>query len=405
MSLDLMSSISKNVFTVPINTAIQPTLTDTFADYLVQLVKNDLASLRTLAKLTASTFSYKQPLKHIVLTEGNQTVQFNLFLFLNGISPVDIQVGALNDIVKPKNTLEYLRESHNNPIQPFIMMTDGTNISKSIGQNRSQLKRLISGANIAFDDEYLSKIQLNNNVPIIFSTESMRDYHYLCHFYHMCMNCYSDDLLIYELSAEEREWITQIFIPWGKEILCNANLDITKKQKKNKTNLPQNSIENFLSLFVRKKEQSHIYPEDLYASYLKYLASKDRDTSPIEKAPFIKFVKKLDGYEYGRYHIRETSSHEGSNRYAFKNMELDELSLKNYIEKSESPLQNTYNLKDDLEIITSHYQNLFDSVVSPNINEKIKLQHNPSAKIVRKPKNEQPKKIEFLQKVTKTIEQ
>ena len=86
-------------------------------------------------------------------------------------------------------------------------------------------------------------------------------------------------------------------------------------------------------------------------------------------------------------------------------MELDELSLKNYIEKSESPLQNTYNLKDDLEIITSHYQNLFDSVVSPNINEKIKLQHNPSAKIVRKPKNEHPKKIEFLQKVTKTIEQ
>ncbi len=85
-------------------------------------------------------------------------------------------------------------------------------------------------------------------------------------------------------------------------------------------------------------------------------------------------------------------------------MELDEVALNNYIEKKESPIQDTYNLKEDLEVITVHYKNLFDSVTSPDIDEKIKMQSKTGARIVRVSKSEQPEKFETLQKVTRTIQ-
>lgn len=403
MLFDHMNNMQKNVITVPINTTIKPTLTDTLANYLCQLAENDLDSLRTLAKLTAATFSYQQPLQYLVLTEGNILGQRNLLLFLNFVAPVMPQVGVLNTILKSQNTLDYLIESNNNPTLPFIILLDGTNTSKNSKQERSQLTRLISGSSMTFKDAYVTNVRLNNNAPIVFSAESMSDYQFLSSYSHMSMKLYCDDELTYIPSTKEREWLTQIFIPWGKEILCNANLDITKKRKNNNPNSSKNSIEEFLNLFVRKKEKAHIYPEDLYASYLRYSNSKGTNPQLIKKAPFIKLIKGLKRYEYCKYHIRDTSSHKGSNRWAFKNMELDEVALNNYIEKKESPTQDTYNLKEDLEVITEHYRNLFDPVISPDTKEKIKLQSKPSARIVRTSNNEQPNHFETFQKVTKTI--
>lgn len=404
MKLDPMNGIQKQIITVPINTTIKPTLTDTLSSYLNQLVKNDLDSLRTLAKLTAATFSYHQPLQHLILTESDIIGLGNLSTFLNHIAPVIEHPIDLNHLLKQKNALNYLTESNNNPSTPFIMLTNGKNIAKNGNAERSRLIKLISGASITFKDPYVSEIHLRNNVPIIFAAESMNDYQFLSKYNHMCMNLYCDNLLDYKPSKEEKEWLTQVFLPWGKEILCNSNLDITKKKKTNRQNSSKNSIEEFLNLFVRKKMESNIYPDALYASYLKYFASSNTNTHAITKGAFIKHVKALEGYDYRRYHIRHTATHKGSNKYAFRNIELNKKALNNYIEKNEFPIQDTYNLEKDLELITEHYKNIFDSVISPDTNDKIKTQPTTGAKVIRGSENEQPKAFEKFQKVTGTIE-
>lgn len=404
MKLDPMNGIQKQIITVPINTTIKPTLTDTLSSYLNQLVKNDLDSLRTLAKLTAATFSYHQPLQHLILAESDIIGLGNLLIFLNHISPVMQQAIDLNHLLKQKNALNFLTKSNSNPSTPLIMLTQGKNIAKNGNAERSQLIKLISGASIIFKDPYVSEIRLRNNVPIIFAAESMNDYRFLSKYHHMRMNLYSDNLLDYKPSKEEKEWLTQVFLPWGKEILCNSNLDITKKKKTNRQNSSKNSIEKFLNLFVRKKPKSNIYPDALYASYLKYFTSNSTNTHAITKGAFIKHVKALEGYDYRQYHIRHTATHKGSNKYAFRNIELNETALNNYIEKNEIPIQDTYNLEEDLKLITEHYKNIFDSVISPDTNEKIKLQPTTGAKVIRGSENEQPKAFEKFQKVTGTIE-
>lgn len=403
MNLEPMNEIQKQVIAVPINTTIKPLLTDSLISYLGQLVGNDLDSLRTLGKLTAATFSYQQPLQHLILTESDTIGLFNLLIFLNHIAPTIEQPIDLNHLLKHKNALNFLIESNNNPSTPLIMLTYGRNIAKNGNTERSQLIKLISGASITFKDPYVSEIRLRNNSPIVFAAESMNDYQFLSKYHHMCMNLYCDNLLNYEPSKEEREWLTQIFLPWSKEILCNSNLDITKKQKKGRQNFSKNSIEKFLNLFVRKKSGANIYPDTLYNAYLKYFSSNNTNTHAITKGAFIKQIKTLEGYDYRQYHIRHTATHKGSNKYAFRNIELDETALNNYIEKNEIPIQDTYNIKEDLELITEHYKNLFDTVISPGTNEKIKMQHQPNARIVRASPTEQPKPFEKIQKVTKTI--
>lgn len=403
MKLDPMNGIQKQIITVPINTTIKPTLTDTLSSYLNQLVKNDLDSLRTLAKLTAATFSYHQPLQHLILAESDIIGLNNLLIFLNHIAPVIEQPIDLNHLLKQKNALDCLIESNNNPSTPLIMLTHGKNIAKNGNTERSQLIKLISGASITFKDPYVSEIRLRNNVPIIFAAESMNDYQFLSKYHHMRMNLYCDDLLDYKPSKEEKEWLTQVFLPWGKEILCNSNLDITKKKKTNRQNSSKNSIEEFLNLFVRKKPESNVYPDALYASYLKYFASNSTNTHAITKGA-LKHVKALEGYDYRQYHIRHTATHKGSNKYAFRNIELNETALNNYIEKNEIPIQDTYNLEDDLESITEHYKNIFGSVISPDTNKKIEMQHKPTAKIVHASEIKQSRDFKKFQKVTKTIE-
>lgn len=255
MNLEPMNEIQKQVIAVPINTTIKPLLTDSLINYLCQLVGNDLNSLRTLGRLTAATFSYQQPLQHLILTESDTIGLGNLIRFLNHIAPTIEQPIDLNHLLKQKNALDCLIESNNNPSTPLIMLTYGKNIAKNGNTERSQLIKLISGASITFRDPYVSEIRLRNNSPIVFAAESMNDYQFLSKYHHMCMNLYCDNLLNYEPSKEEREWLTQIFLPWGKEILCNSNLDITKKQKNGRQDFPKNSIEKFLNLFVRKKRR------------------------------------------------------------------------------------------------------------------------------------------------------
>lgn len=46
----------------------------------------------------------------------------------------------------------------------------------------------------------------------------------------------------------------------------------------------------------------------------------------------------------------------------------------------------------------------FRTAISPDTNEKIKMQHKLTARIVHASENEQPKDFEKLQKVTNTIE-
>ncbi len=66
--------------------------------------------------------------------------------------------------------------------------------------------------------------------------------------------------------------------------------------------------------------------------------------------------------------------------------------------------KHTPTLENELNIITEHYQNFFDTAINPHANEESKLQPTTGAKIVRVSENEQPKDFEKFQKVTKTIE-
>ena len=54
----------------------------------------------------------------------------------------------------------------------------------------------------------------------------------------------------------------------------------------------------------------------------------------------------------------------------------------------------TSTLENELNLITEHYQNFFDIAISPDTNEKIKMQHKTGARIVRVSENERTKDFE-----------
>lgn len=163
-----------------------------------------------------------------------------------------------------------------------------------------------------------------------------------------------------------------------------------------------------MTIFTHTEENATCYPEDVYASYKRFFEHTRTNCQICTKGGFIKLLKESDKYIYGRKHIRASKKHPASNRYAFKNLVVDTEKLDSYLQNKPIPVSSTENhtstLENELNLITEHYQNFFDTAISPDTNEKIKMQHKPTARIVHASENEQPKDVEKLQKVTNTIE-
>ena len=76
-------------------------------------------------------------------------------------------------------------------------------------------------------------------------------------------------LSIPKLTPNDLEWFKRIIIPWGRELLFNGHLDITKKTNKEQL-LSSTSIEEFMTIFTHTEENATCYPEDVYASYKRF---------------------------------------------------------------------------------------------------------------------------------------
>lgn len=160
----------------------------------------------------------------------------------------------------------------------------------------------------------------------------------------------------------------QNIIDWGMDMICNKTLDITKKMSRNKRSL-NNSIDEFIFSCTSKKNGSHLYQEELYAAYTKFYAIKAPGEKLISKGAFTKYVKNMDGITYSRYNIRKSSKCDTpSNRYAFKNLAIDEEKLNLFLTKKQIVLDK-YSKEFDcaLEQITEHYADLFTAVIDDAI--------------------------------------
>lgn len=394
---------------IPINTTLEAHISEQFRNYISELVCQDINSLRTLAKIVAALCTPYQPFKKLIVIENKKYAQMNLSFFLKTLLKCSVSADTrLSGLCAKKKLLNTFSLQSFINYCPSIYFTSDAKISKLTPEKQSMLKKLINGSTIYIDDSILTKLYYHNYAPIIFFSKNENDYSFLeKHFACAYLKINPDCLPIPKLTPNDFEWFKRIFIPWGRELLFNGHLDITKKKIK-KQLLPSTSIEEFMTIFTHTEENATCYPEDVYASYKRFFEHTMENRQICTKGGFIKLLKESDKYIYGRKHIRASKKHPASNRYAFKNLVVDTEKLDTYLQNKPIPVSSTENptstLENELNLITEHYQKFFDTAINPDTNEKIKMQHKTGAKIVQVSPTEQSKTFEKIQKVTKTIE-
>lgn len=396
-------------YCVPINTTINAHISEQLKNYISELVCHDIHSLRTLAKLTAALRTPYQPFKKLIVTENNIYAQTNLDSFLDtfvnckaAINMCLIDLCAKTKLLNTSNIQSFVNYC------PNLYFTNDTKISKLTPEKQSILRKLINGSTIYIDDDIFTKLHYHNYAPIIFFSKNENDYLFLeKHFACTYLKINTHPLPIPKLTCNDCEWFKQIFIPWGRELLFNEHLDITKKSNKEQP-LPSASIEEFMTIFTHTEGNAICYPEDVYTSYKRFFEHKGTKYQICTKGAFIKLLRKSGKYIYERKHIRASKKHPASNRYAFKNLIVDTEKLDSYLLNKPIPTSSTDNhaptLENALNLITEHYQNFFDTAINSDTNEESKTQPTTGAKVIRGSENEQPKAFEKCQKVTGTIE-
>lgn len=394
-------------YLINIDTTLQAHISEQFKNYISELVCHDIHSLRTLAKITAALYTPYQPFKKLIVIENKEYAQMNLNFFLQTFVNYDAFSNIrLSDLCTKKlfntSSLQILINYY-----PNIYFTSDTKISKLTPEKQSMLKKLINGSTIYIDDSIFTNLYYHNYAPIIFFSKNENDYAFLeKHFACTYLKINPNRLSIPKLTPNDLEWFKRIFIPWGRELLFNGHLDITKKTIQ-KQPLPSSSIEEFMTIFTYIEENATCYPEDVYASYKRFFEHTRTNCQICTKGAFIKLLIKSDKYIYGRKHIRASKKHSASNRYAFKNLVVDTEKLDMYLQGNPTPMSsaknNTPKLDNELNLITEHYNNLFDTATNPDADEKIKLQPQIKARIARVSDNGQPENAERFQIVTETI--
>lgn len=396
-------------YCVPINTTINAHISEQLKNYISELVCHDIHSLRTLAKLTAALRTPYQPFKKLIVTENNIYAQTNLDSFLDtfvnckaATNMCLIDLCAKTKLLNTSNIQSFVNYC------PNLYFTNDTKISKLTPEKQSILRKLINGSTIYIDDDIFTKLHYHNYAPIIFFSKNENDYLFLeKHFACTYLKINTHPLPIPKLTCNDCEWFKQIFIPWGRELLFNEHLDITKKSNKEQP-LPSASIEEFMTIFTHTEENAICYPEDVYTSYKRFFEHKGTKYQICTKGAFIKLLRKSGKYIYERKHIRASKKHPASNRYAFKNLIVDTEKLDSYLLNKPIPTSSTDNhaptLENALNLITEHYQNFFDTAINSDTNEESKTQPTTGAKVIRGEENKQPKDFEKFEKVTGTIE-
>ncbi len=383
---------------ITINTTINAHISEAFKNYISELVCHDIHSLRTLAKIAAALHTPHQPFKKLIITENTAYAKMNLEVFFNSCVKCGVQNNIrLSNFCTKKNLLLKFYSQPFSHSMPLIYFMNDTKINKLTLEKQSILRKLINGSTIYLDDSIFTKLYYHNYVPIIFFSRNENDYSFLeKHFSCTYLKIAPDSLTIPTLTENDMEWINRIFIPWGRELLFNSNLDITKKAMQKQT-LPSTSIEEFMTTFTYIKESSICYPEDLYASYKRFAEHSRTNCQICTKGAFIKLLTKSKKYTYARKHIRASKKHPASNRYAFKNLAIDTEKLDVYLQGNPIPTTAAENkistLENELELITKHYQNFFDNAICLDKNSDLQAQINRPLK-----------PYETLQKATGTIE-
>lgn len=403
---------------IPIDTTINAHISEQLKNYISELVCHDIYSLRTLAKIAAALHTPYQPLKKLIVTTNNLYAQTNLNsildILLNCKADTDMRLIDLHTDMPLSNLCTKTKLLNTSNMQSFVnyfpnlYFTNDTKISKLTPEKQSILRKLINGSTIYIDDDIFTKLHYHNYAPIIFFSKNENDYLFLTkHF--PCTYLKINTLFLHrpKLTPNDFEWFKQIFIPWGRELLFNEHLDITKKSNKEQP-LPSASIEEFMTIFTHTEENAICYPEDVYTSYKRFFEHKGTKYQICTKGAFIKLLRKSGKYIYERKHIRASKKHPASNRYAFKNLVVDTEKLDSYLLNKPIPASFTDNhaptLENALNLITEHYQNFFDTAINFDTNEESKTQSTTGAKVIRGSENEQLKDFEKFQKVTGTIE-
>lgn len=161
---------------------------------------------------------------------------------------------------------------------------------------------------------------------------------------------------------DETEWFYRILLPYSREILSNRHHNILRYQPKANV-IPTTSIEHFMNRFMVYSDNNYTYPEELYAAYEQFFNHYNPNGQICKKAVFIQLVHNLKGYNYTRIHIRQTKKHPASNRYGFRNLTVDSEKLNDYLSCTDNVFIKDNDLRNELQLITEHYKNLFDTAI------------------------------------------
>lgn len=351
---------------VPLHTDHTPTLTPNLINYFSELVCNDRHSFITLAKLAAMQYSSNQPSKKIIFIEVTQHEEENLQLFLSSFCQTIISHHSLNTLCETEKLFGYLAhsklEDYIEHKQPIFFVKE-KQLSKLSKHKQKIIKTLISGNTLYYTDSILGTLRYNNYIPIIYLSNNLDDYvllekHFGCNI--LKINPVKMD--IPHFTNDEKEWFYRILLPFGREILSNGHHNILRYQPKTNV-IPATSIEHFMNSFTVYSDNNYTYPEELYAAYEQFFNHCNPNGQICKKAVFIKLVRGLKGYNYTRIHIRQTKEHPASNRYGFKKLIIDSKKLNDYLSNTDNTSMEHNDLKNELQLITEHYKDLFDSAI------------------------------------------
>lgn len=194
------------------------------------------------------------------------------------------------------------------------------------------LRRIITGKEIAFQDDVVGKIYFNNKLPIISLVsqhESILRYtnNFPTNIINLCHIENMDELLF---DDEDLNWLRVPFALYGINLLESRNTFAPIKVDKS---LLQDTIsKEFLDLFCSIKNNSEVFATDLYNAYTDYFQAQYNDL-PLTRIQFIKSIKKLLESVKGSNFIRYYRPHHSraNNSYAFQGLDLDTSKLNAFL--------------------------------------------------------------------------
>lgn len=221
-------------------------------------------------------------------------------------------IDSLKDLIAPSDIRCYA--NYHNTNYGFFFITNISYLHED--SDIKQLKKLISGKNIALKDSFIGKQSYTCSLPIICVPQSHQDIVYLKNNF----NCIFLDMeledLSFHLSQEDFDWLQNTFLLYG----LKAKPILKKGNHAHMIPISHDTIiEDFINNCCYATENAHdfVYASDLYNTYLAFYKQNYSGT-PLKRIQLVNIFKRLGFFEYKRPHINRNVP----NAYAFTNLQL-----------------------------------------------------------------------------------